>query len=961
MTNENPAPDLPPASATCPSCGNPLTQDAPEGLCPRCLAAINFGDETLFSAPGSTLPPPPVEEIAPHFPQLEILSCLGRGGMGVVYKARQISLDRLVALKLLAPEREKDPEFSERFAREAQALARMSHPHIVTVHDFGQAGGFFYLLMEFVDGANLRQLLQSHRFTPEQALGVVPPLCDALQYAHDRGIVHRDIKPENLLMDREGKLKVADFGLAKMLDVAGEERPMGTPGYMAPEQAGDPAIVDNRADIYSLGVVIYEMLTGELPAKAFEPPSRKTGVDSRMDEVVSRAMQQEPAQRYQQASILKTEVENISREIPPVPPPRATVAATPQETQVAYRLPVGTDLKKLRESIKWPAILMMIASALMVLVRFETLQVWLAALFNLSGPWTRILGSVGLDLVLVAAGVLSFIGANKMRAFQSHSLAKASAIMLIVCGIASLASSASLGAGLVVLIQLVAGVWGLATLGRTPVKELFDAHASGTALAGNSSHDPARTDEVAKLRENIRGAAVAMMVVSALTMIAGQIFGGLANTVVRVFFKVASMQNRDVDAPALLGIFPAALGTHSFRVYLFMTFILLVAGVIAFIGANRMRTFRSHGWGMASALILVCVAVVFLPGISVALGGFLVLAQLGCGVWGLVALTRGGAKELFGLPAEPVAAPMVAGAEPRKSATGWIIGAAVAAVLMIMMLVGAVAFLFYFQLKRSETVRHQAVVQLHQAAHQVSKDSPRTPMVPGTGVQYHGGPATEEELQVRYQASQMIGESAVRDKALSSIAIDAAAAGNVPMVHLAIGRIGAIQLRDETSGVAAYTLSDGGMKLEGVKIASAMSGVNLRDKTLAGLAMRGLPGGPDTEDGLRARQEAAGLVQGITSRSEAFSALPKDAAALGNLSVARAAIGSINDIQLRDETSAAVAITARNRGLRSEAVQIASEIGGVSLRDKTLGELSASETLQARPVPAESRSGESGE
>ncbi|MBK1814255.1 serine/threonine protein kinase [Luteolibacter yonseiensis] len=230
------------SSPSCPRCGNPLSHDAPEGLCPRCLAAINFGGDTFLTGEGSSLPPPPVSEIAPHFPQLEILDCLGRGGMGVVYKARQISLDRLVALKLLAPEREKDPEFSQRFVREAQALAKMSHPHIVTVHDFGQAGGFFYLLMEYVDGANLRQLLLAHKFTPEQALGVVPPLCDALQYAHDRGIVHRDIKPENLLMDRDGRLKVADFGLVKMLgaDASGDDRPMGTPDYMAPEQSGDP-------------------------------------------------------------------------------------------------------------------------------------------------------------------------------------------------------------------------------------------------------------------------------------------------------------------------------------------------------------------------------------------------------------------------------------------------------------------------------------------------------------------------------------------------------------------------------------------------------------------------------------------------------------------------------------------------------------------------------------------------
>ena len=180
--------------------------------------ALNLKTETVFTddAPAAQ-PPLPPEQIAPHFPQLEILECLGRGGMGVVYKARQKTLNRLVALKLLAPERVRDAKFAERFTREAQALAALNHPNIVTIHDFGQAGGFYFLLMEFVDGVNLRQLLRARKFTPEEALAIVPPLCDALQFAHDRGIVHRDIKPENLLLDKAGRVKVADFGIAKML------------------------------------------------------------------------------------------------------------------------------------------------------------------------------------------------------------------------------------------------------------------------------------------------------------------------------------------------------------------------------------------------------------------------------------------------------------------------------------------------------------------------------------------------------------------------------------------------------------------------------------------------------------------------------------------------------------------------------------------------------------------------
>jgi predicted Ser/Thr protein kinase len=319
----------------CPQCGELLPPDAPDGLCPKCVMAMNLKTETAFSGDMPAAQPPlPPEQIAPHFPQLEILECLGRGGMGVVYKARQKSLNRFVALKLLAPERVRDAKFAERFAREAQALAALSHPNIVTIYDFGQAGGFYYLLMEFVDGVNLRQLLRARKFMPEEALAIVPPLCDALQFAHDRGIVHRDIKPENLLLDKTGKVKVADFGIAKMLGepltpalspsdgarvgTPGEglsltgEQTLGTPSYSAPEQKSDPQRVDSRADIYSLGVVFYEMLTGELPGKKIEPPSKKVQIDVRLDEIVLRALEKKPELRYQQVSEVKTMVETIA-------------------------------------------------------------------------------------------------------------------------------------------------------------------------------------------------------------------------------------------------------------------------------------------------------------------------------------------------------------------------------------------------------------------------------------------------------------------------------------------------------------------------------------------------------------------------------------------------------------------------------------------------------------------------
>jgi len=361
----------------CPQCGAELAADAPEGLCPQCLlmhgietqppsdsqAAAGSGSASGQSYSGPFTAPTP-QELAKHFPQLEIIELLGQGGMGAVYKARQPGLDRLVAVKILPPDAARDPAFAERFAREARALAKLNHPNIVAVYDFGPTpsppapvppsraraetdsplppsgargesgsplapsagrgvggeGSLYYFIMEYVDGVNLRDLIRRGQCKPEEALRIVPLICEALQFAHDEGIVHRDIKPENILLDKRGRLKIADFGLARLLGhtrtdytLTGPWQVMGTPNYMAPEQMDDPLKVDHRADIYSLGVVFYEMLTGELPRGRFAPPSQKVQVDVRLDEVVLRALEQEPQRRYQQASEVKTDVETISR------------------------------------------------------------------------------------------------------------------------------------------------------------------------------------------------------------------------------------------------------------------------------------------------------------------------------------------------------------------------------------------------------------------------------------------------------------------------------------------------------------------------------------------------------------------------------------------------------------------------------------------------------------------------
>src|ERR1035437_9269300 len=330
----------------CPSCQKPLPANAPKGLCPECLMKAGFAT-AVAPEPGQpsrvlAFVPPSVAEVAKLFPQFEILELLGQGGMGAVYKARQPALDRLVALKILPPQASGDSGFADRFTREARALARLSHPNIVAVHEFGQAGGLHYFVMEYVEGLNLRQLEQTGKLTSREAMKIIPKICDALQFAHDEGIVHRDIKPENVMLDKKGRVKIADFGLAKILGLepegmrlTGAKDVMGTPHYMAPEQIEHPQEVDHRADIYSLGVGFYEMLTGELPLGRFQPPSKRVQVDVRLDEVVLHALEKEPERRYQHASEVKSDVETIvmtpaQGKAPPPSPPIFPAMASPR-------------------------------------------------------------------------------------------------------------------------------------------------------------------------------------------------------------------------------------------------------------------------------------------------------------------------------------------------------------------------------------------------------------------------------------------------------------------------------------------------------------------------------------------------------------------------------------------------------------------------------------------------------
>lgn len=309
------------AKADCALCGGKFIVPAPEhpatriaGIDPAELLAR--GLQTVAPPDEGGWEPPEPEELSRLLPQYQITSILGRGGMGAVYKGRQERLGRNVAIKLLPAELADDEQFVARFEREARTLARLDHPGIIHVYDFGQTSdGHLYFVMEFIDGTDIHQMIHGPGLNPAQSLEIIGQVCDALQFAHSQGVVHRDIKPANILVNQAGRVKLADFGLARPMQsgISGQltltRVIMGTPDYMAPEQKRGEG--DHRVDLYALGVMLYEMLCGRTPQGAWQPPSTRAHVDTRLDQVVIKAMQEEPERRYQQASEVKTDVDVI--------------------------------------------------------------------------------------------------------------------------------------------------------------------------------------------------------------------------------------------------------------------------------------------------------------------------------------------------------------------------------------------------------------------------------------------------------------------------------------------------------------------------------------------------------------------------------------------------------------------------------------------------------------------------
>jgi serine/threonine protein kinase len=514
---------------------------------------------------------PSLERVANAFPQLEIVELVGRGGMGFVFKARQPHLDRFVALKLLPDKLAADPNFAERFGREGRVLARLNHPNIVSVFDFGQAGGFYFLVMEFVDGVNLRQAMGTGKFSPAEALTIVPKICEALQYAHEKGVLHRDIKPENILLDANGRVKIADFGIAKLV---GEDKPavtltgtgtaLGTPHYMAPEQLEKPGDIDHRADIYSLGVVFYEMLTGELPIGRFKPPSARTPLDERIDEIVLRALERERELRQKNATEFKTQVEHVASH--PTPPGESAGARGPHGTAVV--------------AIEVPKVVKRTAQVLLAVGVFNwigSIVIVSLLLFTKLGDRLPIPSSMnkGLELMpILVFSSLIILGAFKMMRLETYPLAIAASVLAMITTPGNIAG-------------LPVGIWSLITLCRKDVRAAFAQRRRADGFGVSPVRgDSSRYSHKAIWAASLAGVSLLFLsfIVGALALRLGAI--GPAEKLLVVAFSVAAfvgtilgwvaMSDIRAHHERLRGLPLAAFGALTWPVV-----VLVAAGILA--------------------------------------------------------------------------------------------------------------------------------------------------------------------------------------------------------------------------------------------------------------------------------------------------------------------------------------------------------------------------------------------
>lgn len=260
---------------------------------------------------------PTLEALSGLLPAYEFDSFIAQGGMGAVYKARQKALDRDVAVKVLPRELGEDPAFRHSFETEAKAMARLNHPNLIGVYDSGDIDGMLYIVMEYVNGKSLYHSAYNMRVDPEQAAALVKGICDGLAHAHENGVIHRDIKPANILLNEKVVPKIGDFGLARPADAESAGLTMGTPGYTAPEIYEDPEHFDVRTDIYAVGVILYELLTGHKPEdEDMSLPSSVINCDKKLDTIWQKSTAHDPANRYASAEEMARDLEGWANREP---------------------------------------------------------------------------------------------------------------------------------------------------------------------------------------------------------------------------------------------------------------------------------------------------------------------------------------------------------------------------------------------------------------------------------------------------------------------------------------------------------------------------------------------------------------------------------------------------------------------------------------------------------------------
>jgi len=292
-----------------------------------------------------------IEEMQELFPQYEIITFIAAGGMGSVYYAVQKSIERDVAIKVLPRELSADEEFNRQFRAEAKVMAKVNHPNVVSLFDFGEVEDMLFIIMEFVDGKSLFHSAHGVAISPEVALEIVMGLCKGIAHAHENGILHRDVKPGNILLDPKANPKIGDFGLARPVEDSEVGKVIyGTPGYTAPEVINNPEVIDERSDIFSIGVILYELLIGHLPDQDnYKPPSTLQPVPKILDRIVLQAIANDPDYRYTDTNSLLEDLKKVNLEEEKkqkVAAPAAEKPAAPPQESVAAPRQIATPKLK---------------------------------------------------------------------------------------------------------------------------------------------------------------------------------------------------------------------------------------------------------------------------------------------------------------------------------------------------------------------------------------------------------------------------------------------------------------------------------------------------------------------------------------------------------------------------------------------------------------------------------------